>query len=65
MWSPGMIAEEDVIAKNGALIIPKGQEITWPIIKGLQNFLKHIGIQEPILVRVSEHDSQETLPVMD
>lgn len=63
---PGMIAEEDVIAKNGALIIPKGQEITWSIIKGLQNFLKHIGIQEPILVRVSEEDDdQETLSVMD
>lgn len=62
---PGMVAEEDVIAKNGALIIPKGQEITWPIIKGLQNFLKHIGIQEPILVQVSEHNDQETLPGFD
>ncbi len=60
---PGMIAEENVIAKNGALIIPKGQEITWPIIQGLQNFLKHIGIQEPIKVRVSENEPQDTLPV--
>lgn len=58
---PGMIAEEDVFAKNGTLIIPKGQEITWPIIQGLNNFLKHIGIQEPIVVRLAETEIQESL----
>lgn len=58
---PGMIAEEDVLAKNGTLIIPKGQEITWPIIQGLHNFLKHIGIQEPIIVSLEETDIQDSL----
>lgn len=60
---PGMIAEDDVIARNGALIIPKGQEITWPIIQGLQNFIKHIGIQEPIRVRVSDGEPHDHLHV--
>ncbi|MEN8189167.1 MAG: HD domain-containing phosphohydrolase [Thermodesulfobacteriota bacterium] len=47
---PGMVAEEDVTAKNGAMLIPRGQEITWSMIKSLSNFEKHIGIVEPILV---------------
>jgi response regulator RpfG family c-di-GMP phosphodiesterase len=47
---PGMRAAEDVYAKNGTLIIAKGQEITWSVIQGLENFIKHIGIKEPIRV---------------
>ncbi len=53
---PGMIAAEDVFAKNGAMLIPKGQEITWPVIQSLMNFEKQIGIVEPIRVRVIEND---------
>ncbi len=51
---PGMIAVEDVFAKNGTMLIPKNQEITWPVIQSLTNFEKHIGIIEPIRVRSSE-----------
>jgi response regulator RpfG family c-di-GMP phosphodiesterase len=51
---PGMVADEDILAKNGALIIPRGQEITWPVIQGLSNYLDHIGIRDPIRVRVHE-----------
>lgn len=47
---PGMRAAEDVYARNGTLIIAKGQEITWSVIQGLENFIKHIGIKEPIRV---------------
>jgi len=43
-----MVAVEDVFAKNGAMLIPKGQEITWPVIQSLMNFEKQIGIVEPI-----------------
>lgn len=53
---PGMIAVEDVFAKNGAMLIPKGQEITWPVIQSLMNFEKQIGIVEPIRVRLIEND---------
>lgn len=49
---PGMIAAEDIVAKNGSTIIEKGQEITWPALQGLQNFITHIGIKEPIRVWV-------------
>lgn len=58
---PGMVAEEDVTAKNGAVLIPKGQEITWNIIQSLTNFEKHVGIVEPIRVRVALREEQDTL----
>lgn len=48
----GMVAVEDVVAKNGALIIPKGQTITWPIMQGLKNFAKQVGVVEPVKVQV-------------
>jgi CheY-like chemotaxis protein len=47
---PGMIAAEDICAGNGTLIIPRGQEITWPLLQGLQNYIRHLGIREPIRV---------------
>jgi response regulator RpfG family c-di-GMP phosphodiesterase len=47
----GMVAEEDVFANNGVLIIPRGQVVTWPILQGLDNFSKQVGIQEPICMR--------------
>lgn len=48
----GMVAEEDVFANNGVLIIPRGQIVTWQILQGLANFSKQVGIQEPICVRI-------------
>jgi len=48
----GMIAEEDIAAKNGALILPRGQEITWPILKALYNFNRQVGVIEPVRVRL-------------
>ena len=47
----GMVADEDVMAKNGTLLIPKDQKITWSTIESLKNFVKHVGIEEPIRVR--------------
>ena len=60
---PGMVADEDILAKNGALIIPRGQEITWSVIQGLNNFLEHIGIRDPIRVRVNENAADQSLPI--
>ena len=60
---PGMVADEDILAKNGALIIPRGQEITWSVIQGLNNFLEHIGIRDPIRVRVYETTNHDSLPI--
>ena len=50
--SVGMIAEQNIMASNGVLIAPKGQEVTWSLLKGLKNFHQQVGVQEPILVRV-------------
>ena len=52
--SVGMIVERDIKASNGVLIAPKGQEVTWSLIKGLKNFSQQVGVQEPILVRVKQ-----------
>lgn len=47
---PGMTAAEDITTVNGTLVIGKGQEITWPVLQELQNYLKYMGIREPIRV---------------
>ncbi|HBG18564.1 MAG TPA: two-component system response regulator [Desulfobulbaceae bacterium] len=52
--SAGMIVEQDIEALNGVLIAPKGQEVTWSLIKGLKNFAQQVGVKEPILVRVRQ-----------
>ena len=48
----GMVALDDVLAKNGTLVVAKGQIITPPLLKGLNNFSRQIGIIEPIRVRL-------------
>ncbi len=48
----GMIPVEDILAKNGSLIIPKGQTITWPLVQGLKNFARQVGVVEPIKLQV-------------
>lgn len=48
----GMIVEQDIMSLNDVLIAPKGQEVTWSLIKGLKNFSQQVGIKEPILVKV-------------
>ena len=52
--SVGMVAEEDIIAKNETLLAPKGQEITWPVLQGLHNFSKKVGVKEPVRVLVNK-----------
>ena len=52
--SVGMIAEQDIMALNGVLIAPKGQEITRSLITGLKNFSQQVGVKEPILVRTKQ-----------
>ena len=52
--SVGMIAEQDIMALNGVLIAPKGQEITRSLIAGLKNFSQQVGVKEPILVKTRQ-----------
>lgn len=52
--SVGMVIEDSVMAKNGMLLAPKGQEITWPVLQGLLNFSRQMGVVEPIRVSVPQ-----------
>ncbi len=56
----GMVPVEDVMAKNGVLVIPKGQTITWSLLQGLINFSHQVGIVEPITLRMGQAVETET-----
>lgn len=47
-----MIIDEDIIAKNGVLLVSKGQVVTDPVLELLKSFSEGIGIVEPIRVVV-------------
>lgn len=48
----GMVVEQEIMSRNGTLLAPKGQEITWPVLQGLLNFSRKVGVQEPLQVRI-------------
>jgi response regulator RpfG family c-di-GMP phosphodiesterase len=47
-----MVADEDIRANNGLLLVSKGQEITEPVLIRLRNFSRGVGVVEPFRVRV-------------
>ncbi|GAB4362384.1 MAG: response regulator [Deltaproteobacteria bacterium] len=51
-----MILDEDVRSRNGMLLVPKGQEVTYPVLERLRNFAAGVGVAEPfrVLLRVEE-----------
>ena len=53
----GMSTNQDIRAKNGMLLVKKGQEITYPVIARLQNFNVQVGVEEPfeVIVPVQEY----------
>jgi response regulator RpfG family c-di-GMP phosphodiesterase len=53
----GMIADSDIRARNGLLLVPKGQEITYPVLERLRNFAKQVGIDEPVRVLVHQQEA--------
>jgi response regulator RpfG family c-di-GMP phosphodiesterase len=52
----GMIADSDIRSQNGLLLVPKGQEITYPVLERLRNFARQIGIVEPVRVLVQQQE---------
>lgn len=52
--SVGMVAMEDIVTKNQVLIIPKGLTITWPMLQGLLNFSRKVGVVEPVRVMIGQ-----------
>lgn len=49
----GMFAQEDILTSTGTLLVPKGNEITRPLIVRLKNFASGVGLKEPIVVYIS------------
>jgi response regulator RpfG family c-di-GMP phosphodiesterase len=47
-----MIINEDIFAKDGMLLVTKGQRITEPILMGLTNYASTVGVKEPFSVLV-------------
>lgn len=45
-----MILDQDVHAKSGALLVAKGQELTFPVLERLRRWARGIGVKEPIHV---------------
>jgi response regulator RpfG family c-di-GMP phosphodiesterase len=48
--SPSMILAEDIRAKSGAMVLPKGQPVTFTMLTRLHNFSLFQPIKEPIQV---------------
>lgn len=48
----GMIVDQDVIGRNGALVVPRGHEITVGMLERLRNYAAMGSIPEPIRVRL-------------
>jgi hypothetical protein len=48
----GMIVDEDIHAKNGGLVMAKGQEMSLASLERLQQLAKGIGVIEPFRVLV-------------
>ncbi|HLN00230.1 MAG TPA: HD domain-containing phosphohydrolase [Bryobacteraceae bacterium] len=47
-----MIANQNICASNGVLLLPKGEELTMPMIEKLRGFARTVGIPQPISVLV-------------
>lgn len=48
----GMLIHENIYARNGLLLVAKGQPISPPMLERLLSFHQGMGIVEPVLVRV-------------
>jgi len=47
-----MVANQDICASNGVLLLPKGEDLTMPMIEKLRGFARTVGIPQPICVLV-------------
>jgi hypothetical protein len=45
-----MVADEDIRALNGQVLVPKGEQLTCPLLERLRCFATAVGIVEPIRV---------------
>jgi response regulator RpfG family c-di-GMP phosphodiesterase len=53
-----MVADENIRANTGLLLVSKGQEITEPVLIRLRNFSRGVGVVEPFRVRVMSENRE-------
>ena len=59
-----MVANEDIRALNGMILLAQGQPVTYPLLERLRGFAEEIGVVEPVRVLVPEElHSPETAAV--
>jgi response regulator RpfG family c-di-GMP phosphodiesterase len=54
---PGMVMAEDALAKDGAVLIWKDEEVSWAKIQSLDSLSSYIGIQEPLVVYLNTQEA--------
>jgi ActR/RegA family two-component response regulator len=54
----GMIAAEDILAKDGFLLVPKDHEITYPVLLLLRNMSRGGSVSEPFRVRLPKNKAE-------
>ncbi len=59
----GMMVEKDIRANSGMLLVPKGQEITYPVLERLRNFARQTGVAEPVWVRIQQSVDNQNLVI--
>ena len=47
-----MVANQDICTRTGVLLLPKGEELTMPMIERLRGFAATVGISQPISVLI-------------
>ena len=47
-----MVANQDICTTNGVLLLPKGEDLTMPMIEKLRGFARTVGIPQPLSVLV-------------
>lgn len=56
---PPMVVEEDIRARNGFLLIARGEQITYPGLERLRTVAAEVGVVEPIRVLVPKEPGSE------
>jgi hypothetical protein len=45
-----MVANDDIRARNGLLLLAKGEQVSYPVLERLRSFAGEMGVVEPIQV---------------
>jgi len=56
----GMVLNQDIRAKNGTLLVTRGQEVTFPMLTRLKRWAHGVGIEQPVRVLVPRYDEKQT-----